>query len=898
MRSKNGRRLAYVAVGVATVLCLSEFSVAFFPTNLRTIFGALGSSHEQITKDAVTSIDMSAFGVTKLTRSMKSALTEFTEANAGVDEDQFSSAKHFDGENFAGGQAVITQNFQTIVDSLAANNATGARAALGRALHTIQDFYSHTNWIESGHFGPSADLGRPGHTLVGAGIAVPTCVDCVGSIPPFCPDCSSNLVTPLLTSGYYGGEDRTKPSPAKCSHGGTLDGSATGEFGFGINKDCTDCLFSPHHNLHASAASVARAATEQFINDIKAQVTDKQFRLLMGAGPTLAICIDTTGSMGSIIAGVKASAVAIVNARLGTPEEPSKYILAPFNDPSVGPLTSTTDATEFIARINSLGADGGDDCPELAMHGMLQALGATDQGGDLFVFTDATAKDSGLSGLVSSLAVDKEIQVYPILFGSCSPIDPGFIKVANDSGGQLFFLPPSQASAITMLADRVVRSNNVQILSVAGTFAATPVSLTLPVDSTVGTVTFSVSGTTAATIRRPNGTPLLQGEPGVTRIALASGVIFSVSTPPVGQWTAELAGTGDYSVNVSGVSSLDLTSFKYVRAGGRPGHEGYFKITGHPSAGSVKVTAEITGDFAAAGFELRSKAGATLQTITMAHGPGQSASEFTGELVLPGVPFIVYATGVDNAGAAFQRLLPSTTRAQTVAIAPPPAKLLPPGVTTTYDFRVTNNGPANNFQVLATDDRGYLGAVAPATFPLMPGETKLVTVQLVVPQSALPGTPDTLTVTAQSTLDPSINNFAVVESAVGSVNSPPNCAGAQADVALLWPPNGSSVPVHVLGVVDPEGGAVTIEITGIMQDEPVNGLGDGDTSPDGAGIGTNTAWIRAERSGTGDGRVYVISFRATDVQGAASDGSVTVSVPHAPRRPSVNNGAVYDSTQR
>ncbi len=898
MPSKKTRNWASATLAIVILLCAATPGVGFFPTNLRTLFGALGASHEQISKDAATAVDMSAFGVSKLTKSMKSALTEITDANAGVDLDQFSSAKHFDAENFSGGQAFTTQNFQTILDTLAANNATGARAALGRALHTIQDFYSHTNWIESGHSGPSPDLGRPGRTIGSlAGPLLATCTDCVGSVPPVCPDCDRNLLTGLLTSGYYGGEDRIKPFLAKCSHGGTFDSSAVGEFGFGINKDSTDCLFSPHHDLHSAAASVARAATEQFINDVKARVTDKQFRLLMGSGPTLAICIDTTGSMGPIIAGVKSSAISIVNARLGTPEEPSKYILAPFNDPGVGPLTSTTDPTEFIARINSLGASGGGDCPELAMSGMLQALGATDQGGNLFVFTDASAKDSDLSSEVSSLAVDKEIKVYPILFGSCSPTDPGFIKVANDSGGQLFLLPPSQAGAITMLADHVVRSNSVQILSVASTLTGTPVSFSVPVDSTVGEATFSVSGTSSVTVRRPDGTPVLQGEAGVTRIALATGVIISVIAPPTGQWSVELSGTGDYSLNVSGESSLDLNNFRYVRIGGRPGHEGYFEIGGHPTLGIAKVTAEITGDFAGASFELRAKNGTTLQGLTMVHGPGQSINEFTGEFVVPRIPFVVYATGLDSHGFAFQRLLPSTTSAQSVAIIPPSSRPLPPGVITSYAFTVTNSGVADVFQFSATDDRSFLGLVTPTSFPLAAGESTIVTVQLVVPPAAIPGTPDTLTVTVRSVVDPTVNNFAVVESAVGSANNPPDCSGARADITSVWPPNHSFVPVHILGVVDPDGDPFTIEITKIMQDEPVNGTGDGDTSPDGSGVGTDTARIRAERAGTANGRVYVISFRAKDKLGDSCDGSVTVGVPHSNNRPSINDGAIYDSTR-
>jgi len=62
------------------------------------------------------------------------------------------------------------------------------------------------------------------------------------------------------------------------------------------------------------------------------------------------------------------------------------------------------------------------------MAGMLAALGPIDPGGQLFVWTDASAKDSARSGSVSALAQSKNIRVNFVLFVSCSPIDPSALK--------------------------------------------------------------------------------------------------------------------------------------------------------------------------------------------------------------------------------------------------------------------------------------------------------------------------------------------------------------------------------------------------------------------------------------------------------------------------------------
>lgn len=127
-------------------------------------------------------------------------------------------------------------------------------------------------------------------------------------------------------------------------------------------------------------------------------------------------------------------------------------------------------------------------------------------------------------------------------------------------------------------------------------------------------------------------------------------------------------------------------------------------------------------------------------------------------------------------------------------------------------------------------------------------------------------------------------------------NEPPDCSQAYPNTSTLWPPNHLFVPVVVMGVTDPDEDPVAITIDSIWQDEPVDTFGDGRFTPDGMGVGTATASVRAERSGTADGRVYHVSFTAADGQGGTCSGVVQVSMPHDQNRPAVDGGALYDST--
>jgi hypothetical protein len=136
---------------------------------------------------------------------------------------------------------------------------------------------------------------------------------------------------------------------------------------------------------------------------------------------------------------------------------------------------------------------------------------------------------------------------------------------------------------------------------------------------------------------------------------------------------------------------------------------------------------------------------------------------------------------------------------------------------------------------------------------------------------------------------------------IESGNKPGDCSTAVPNVDTIWPPNHQFVDVNVLGVTDPDGDPISITIDSIRQDEPTDTYGDGKFTPDGEGVGTDTAKVRAERAGTpkvpGDGRVYHIAFTADDGKGGTCTGTVQVSVPHDQRgAAAIDGGPLYDST--
>ncbi len=134
--------------------------------------------------------------------------------------------------------------------------------------------------------------------------------------------------------------------------------------------------------------------------------------------------------------------------------------------------------------------------------------------------------------------------------------------------------------------------------------------------------------------------------------------------------------------------------------------------------------------------------------------------------------------------------------------------------------------------------------------------------------------------------------------ALNVCSQPPDCSNAVSSIDTVWPPNHKFHVVNILGVTDPDGDDVTITIDSIFQDEAVDSTGDGNSAPDGTGVGTSTASVRAERAGTGNGRVYHIGFTAEDENGEVCSGEVLVGVPKRKKKKGapVDDGPLYDST--
>ena len=169
---------------------------------------------------------------------------------------------------------------------------------------------------------------------------------------------------------------------------------------------------------------------------------------------------------------------------------------------------------------------------------------------------------------------------------------------------------------------------------------------------------------------------------------------------------------------------------------------------------------------------------------------------------------------------------------------------------TRFNFTWTENGTLLGTMTNATD--------AKLTYTFNLG-THVVT--LAATDMAGNSASDNVTVTVVDTTPPEINATAVP--------------------SILWPPNHKYVEVKInataYDICDP---SPTLTFVSITSNEPENAKGDGNTVDDIVIVNDFTFNLRAERSGTGSGRIYTITYQATDISGNTAMASVSIEVPH------------------
>ncbi|XP_068177577.1 von Willebrand factor A domain-containing protein 7 [Antennarius striatus] len=719
-----------------------------------------------------------------------SALQEIYIQNGLVDRDFVNSAPHhFNSEAFQEGRLLIMEGMASIKASIRSKNFKAAREMLGRVLHTLQDFYSHSNWVELGYTEPYVSLIRPDLPLENlAGVDVATCSDCSsGSCPnPILPNI---LEEKILTSGYMGIFSDAKPK-GKCSHGG--EGDLTGEAvpRGGISKDERR---PDNAVLHDTAVNIATAASLQLLEDIRLAAGDNDFLTMMGIARSSVVCfvIDTTGSMSDDIDEARRVVYQLIDLKKGSQDEPSEYIMVPFNDPEFGPTFRTTDPERMKQEISKLRPTGGGDYPEMCLSGLQLALTGAPPSSHIYVFTDATAKDIELKDAIVALIRSTKSTLSFFMTGhgrrnrrSLRASFQDYKDLALTSGGQAIQVSKGQLSQATEIILDTSTSALVTVLQ-RDINPGKDVTFPFTLDESLKNITIYITGTSISfTLTNPSGVTQSHVE--------ASGKLGTIQTvgnlrrislnadKETGNWQIRIQSTDPYTVKITGQSTITFI-YDFVEPFAGP-HPGYAVLSGRPQAGRpANLMLTAMGRKGPSSITVEE---VVLVTVSSSGSSGSSTltDMGNGEILVtvdavPGGEFVVSLRGRDKvSNTEFQRQSTTLMSVSKVNIQAAISSSVEPGETFKVPFSVISNGPGGIYTVDARNDRKF-----PMSFPtslnLVTGVYANGTLIITPPADTPSGTDATLTIEVKSP-GGADNNYIVLRlSVVTKITDfdPPSC---------------------------------------------------------------------------------------------------------------------------
>ncbi|XP_075903122.1 hemicentin-1 [Nelusetta ayraudi] len=378
---------------------------------------------------------------------------------------------------------------------------------------------------------------------------------------------------------------------------------------------------------------------------------------------TLAFVFDVTGSMYDDLKQVIDGASRILEKTLSRRTRPIKnFVLVPFHDPDIGPVSITTDPKKFQQDLQELFVQGGGDCPEMSIGAIKKALEISLPGSFIYVFTDARAKDYRLKRDVLQLVQLRQSQVVFVLTGDCGDrSQPGYRayeEIAATSSGQIFHLDKQQVNEVLKWVEETVQAMKVHLLS-SNHDGAQENKWEVPFDPSLREVTVSLSGPSPQIeLSDPFGRTVGEAQ-GLTELLNIpnSARIVNLKFPRPGAWKLKVSCSGRHTLRVTGVSNLDfragfssvpVAEFNHTRerpVKGLPTHI-LLKCTGLRPPGQLSLV------------ELVSGSGRPLRTVPvpLPSDLGEHGLWSLPELRTPSQSFFIKVTGKDGEGYRFQRL--------------------------------------------------------------------------------------------------------------------------------------------------------------------------------------------------------------------------------------------------
>ncbi|CAK8678029.1 unnamed protein product [Clavelina lepadiformis] len=538
----------------------------------------------------------------------------------------------------------------------------------------------------------------------------------------------------------------------------------------------------------------SRCIEPQFIDDAEDVITAELERVRneigefkfgafmdLGSGTTLAFAIDDTGSMSGEIAAAKVRVKQIIDERQGSLDQPSDFVLVPFNDPTVGPVTTTGNPDVFKAAIDRLYAHGGGDAPELALRGILLAIENSREGSTVFVITDIDAKDVELQDQVVASAVQKNIKITFLLTNRIRTTMCRFYTrsrdnalnkrrcetpsfrfgfelfqyIADSTGGNLLVVSKRDIFRATQVIDSNVKQGVVDIAY--HVLSGGRQRFTFDVDSSSREIFLQLTGNCDDVGVTFEGSSLKIEDP-INVGDLYEGRVMVGDNH--GPWTVSVNVGGSCSAKVVARSTFGFVQTLATETANEVGEVTVTKIDGQPLISEdtvilIDMFGKQPGDTVTSVDFVSQATGQVLETFNI-NDSGLNAFRVSPD-TNPSSPFFAVVRGTDRNGFRFNRIHVSPIEFVNVALDCVDIDniVFRPGDTVDVTISVENRGSrSGSFELGATDTQGYVSSagVSPSLINVDGSSTGTSQFQVTAPDNAVVGTTNVITVTATTSL--------------------------------------------------------------------------------------------------------------------------------------------------
>ncbi|KAK8764664.1 hypothetical protein V5799_032726 [Amblyomma americanum] len=303
----------------------------------------------------------------------------------------------------------------------------------------------------------------------------------------------------------------------------------------------------------------------------------------------------------------------------------------------------------------------------MALTALREALRLSLRGSQVYLFTDARAKDYHLLAAVLAFVQLKESQVVFFLTGDCGdPTQPGLVafqQIAAASSGHVFRLRETDVKEVANFVKASMQPDKVSLVSVDARSQDIHL-LEMNIDSTVRELMVSISGERPQLVLiNPQGRSLAAGADMDVALDVANALAVVVRAPAAGRWQMRVSSAdGRHTVRATGVSEAGfrhgfsrqpVEGMRHTQRTPLSGSPAYVLVNG--SSSSI-VLREL---------HLVSVSGGQLAKLVL-NPVSRRATLYNAStsFVPPDDFFFLKVVGTDKAGYPVNRLTPTALRAE------------------------------------------------------------------------------------------------------------------------------------------------------------------------------------------------------------------------------------------